>query len=121
VAFFEAFRVMALAPHPCFVPEPPRDHFPGRAFNGRILGVGVQEMGLQHRSTSRVKVAGFIHHGPCVLPRNRAFLQRRQCQRQPGCQGMGFSQQRPGGPFTDRQGTRDLGDQAHLLRDLKLC
>jgi hypothetical protein len=38
-----------------------------------------------------------------------------QRQRQRRGQGVGFGQQGRGGPFADRQGTRDLGDQRHLL------
>ena len=92
VAFLDAVRVVAFAPRAHFRAEPVRDEVPGRAAAGRVRGGGVQEVRLQRPRPGRVQVDGFIHHGPGVLPGNRAGLQSLQGQRQRSCQGQALGQ-----------------------------
>ena len=80
----DAVRVVAFAPRAHFRAEPGRGEDPGRAAAGRVGGVGVQEVRLQRPRPGRVGRQQFdFHHGPGVLPGNRAGLQSLQGQRQP--------------------------------------
>ena len=72
-------------------------------------------MRLQRRGARRIKAGRFVDHDPGVLPRQVPGLQRGQRQRQGGGEFVGLGQQGRGRAFADRQGTRDLGDDAHLL------
>ena len=116
MACLDAHRVVAFAPGACLHPEPARHKVPGPAPPGRIRDIGVQEMRLQPRRPGRIKTGGFIDHDPGVLPGNRPRLQSLQGQRQRRRQHLSVGQEGGGGPFTDRQDTRDLGDHSHLLR-----
>ena len=93
MAFFDADRVVAFPPGPGFVPEPGRDHVPGRAPPGRVRRVRVQEMGLQRGGAGGVQAGGLVDHDPGVLPRHRPLLQSGLGQRQGGGQFVGLGQE----------------------------
>ena len=115
VALLETFRVVAFAPGTGPVTEPGCRHVPGGTPTGRARRVRVQEVGLQRGGPGPVKGGGFVGHDPGMLPGDGPGLQGGQGQRQCIGQGVGNPQERTRRPVTDRQGTRNLCRDRHLL------